>query len=155
MILLKEWVPQNDGEYIASCLAVIFMAILVQALKGWRVRKEMIWAVQRRVKCCSPVCPDGKTTASGVVRDVGPSAFVPPQVQIDSGVGDAAACCGRVSPENGSDEDSSSGNIIMNAGGRSTLDVPTRKQGWFADKKSALKPESSLVSCFFSSLCVF
>ena len=47
IILLKSWVPQNAGTYVASCLAIIATAVLVQAIKGFRLVLEGDWAAQR------------------------------------------------------------------------------------------------------------
>lgn len=56
IILLKEWVPRTTGPFIASCLAVMAMAVLVQALKAWRLVKESRWAQERVAPCCQVTC---------------------------------------------------------------------------------------------------
>ena len=52
-MLIKSWVPENGGEYAGSCIAVIAAAVLVQALKAWRVLLEVRWATRQRPACCS------------------------------------------------------------------------------------------------------
>lgn len=57
ILLIKEWVPRNGGQYAASCLAVIAAAILVQAFKAMRVSLEAQWALKSRnqsASCCPP-----------------------------------------------------------------------------------------------------
>lgn len=57
ILLIKQWVPRNGGEYAASCLAVIAAAILVQAFKAMRVSLEAQWALKNRnrsTSCCPP-----------------------------------------------------------------------------------------------------
>jgi len=56
ILLLKEWVPENAAAYAGSCIAVIVTAVLVQALKAWRVMLESRWASLRRVQCCNAAC---------------------------------------------------------------------------------------------------
>ena len=54
ILLFKEWVPQNGGEYAGYLIMCIVGAVFVQGLKAWRVRLEASWAAQQRVSCCSP-----------------------------------------------------------------------------------------------------
>lgn len=56
ILLIKSWVPENGGAYAASCIAVIAAAVLVQALKAWRVMLEVRWVQRRQAECCSPSC---------------------------------------------------------------------------------------------------
>lgn len=51
LILMKEWVPDSNGAYIGSCLAVIVAGIVVSYLKAMRVRLEVKWAAERAVTC--------------------------------------------------------------------------------------------------------
>ena len=44
MILFQSWVPTSAGAYIASCLAVLAMALAAAALKGYRLLLEARWA---------------------------------------------------------------------------------------------------------------
>ena len=60
VILFKGWVPTNKGEYIASCLAMIAGAILVQFLKSLRLRVEARWAAEMRTSCAAPEAAPGK-----------------------------------------------------------------------------------------------
>ncbi|KAL6778020.1 CTR1 [Auxenochlorella protothecoides x Auxenochlorella symbiontica] len=62
LILFQAWVPRNKGEYIASCLAMIATAILVQFLKSLRLRLEAVWASRLRTSCCGG---DGAASDSG------------------------------------------------------------------------------------------
>lgn len=59
--MFKEWVPQSTAAYVGYCIAIFFAAVLVQLMKGWRVRQEVKWAAAQRVACCSPTCPDPKS----------------------------------------------------------------------------------------------
>lgn len=57
VILFKSWVP-SGGAYVASCLAIIALALLVQALKALSLQLEARWVVQ----LLSP--PDALTTSA-------------------------------------------------------------------------------------------
>ena len=46
VILFKSWVPSSGGAYVASCLAVIALAVAVQAVKAVSLRLEARWAMQ-------------------------------------------------------------------------------------------------------------
>jgi hypothetical protein len=50
ILLIKSWVPQNDAQYAASCIAVIATAVLVQGLKALRVMCEANWAAKGRAR---------------------------------------------------------------------------------------------------------
>jgi hypothetical protein len=52
ILLLKEWIPQNTGEYVGYCFMCIVAAVVVQGLKAWRVRMEARWASEYRIACC-------------------------------------------------------------------------------------------------------
>jgi hypothetical protein len=52
ILLLKEWIPQNTGQYVGYCFMCIVAAIVVQGLKAWRVRLEARWASEYRIACC-------------------------------------------------------------------------------------------------------
>jgi hypothetical protein len=47
VILFKEWVPSSGGAYVASCLAIIALAVVVQALKALAQQAEARWEAQR------------------------------------------------------------------------------------------------------------
>lgn len=53
ILLFKEWVPQDGGQYAGFLIMCIVGALFVQGLKAWRVRLEASWASQQRVSCCS------------------------------------------------------------------------------------------------------
>lgn len=54
MILFRAWAPVTNGAYIGSCIAIIVLGVLVQALKALRVRCEAGWAAAMHVPCCGP-----------------------------------------------------------------------------------------------------
>ncbi|KAL4421473.1 hypothetical protein ABPG75_010764 [Micractinium tetrahymenae] len=47
MILFQSWVPTSGGAYVASCLAIMALAVAVQALKACNLRLEARWAANR------------------------------------------------------------------------------------------------------------
>lgn len=74
IILFKGWVPNNKGEYIASCLAMIFTAVFVQFLKSLRLRVESRWAAALRTSCSDPAIGESKqlTVEEGCPGCAGP-----------------------------------------------------------------------------------
>jgi copper transporter 1 len=52
ILLFKEWIPENGGEYAGYCILCIVAALVVQGLKAWRVRLEARWAAAYRIPCC-------------------------------------------------------------------------------------------------------
>ena len=54
ILLFKEWIPENDGQYAGYCILCIVWAVLVQGLKAWRVRLEGGWAIEEKLAmgCC-------------------------------------------------------------------------------------------------------
>lgn len=66
ILLFKEWVPSNGGEYAGYCIMCIVGAVFVQWLKAMRVRMEAQWAAEQRVACCD-------TVPCGTAKPVSPS----------------------------------------------------------------------------------
>lgn len=127
IILFKEWVPESDGGYIAACLGVIVTAIVVQALKGLRVRTETKWALKGRTTCCAPNCPENEIEKP----EQEPEAQHP--------------CCGGGSGGMGAHSVSHSQGEGTSQGSPASgsLDLPTTRR---ATRFSNYNPETSLVS---------
>ncbi|GAB4817548.1 hypothetical protein N2152v2_004594 [Parachlorella kessleri] len=65
IILFKSWVPEITAAYVGSCVAVLFTALAVQALKAWRLHIEAGWVRQRAAgNGCAPAC-DGAAPPAG------------------------------------------------------------------------------------------
>lgn len=63
IVLIKEWVPRNGAQYFGTLVACFFGALLVQALKAWRIQQELEWASKR------PLLPCRNSTCGGRVDD--------------------------------------------------------------------------------------
>ena len=88
IILLKEWVPRSTGPFIASCLAIIAAAVLVQALKAWRLLTEATWAQANVAPCCQVNCgPKHDDAPLGASLDDRSSAM-------EAGAPPPGSCCG-------------------------------------------------------------
>lgn len=65
VILFKEWVPTSGGAYIASCLAIIAVAVAVQALKAMSQQTEARWEAQRHAGAWVDTSGSGSPSEGG------------------------------------------------------------------------------------------
>lgn len=65
VILFKEWVPTSGGAYIASCLAIIAVAVAVQALKAMSQQTEARWEAQRHAGAWADTSGSGSPSEGG------------------------------------------------------------------------------------------
>lgn len=65
MILFKDWVPSSGGAYVASCLAIIALAVFVQALKALSHQTEARWEAQRRAPAFVDCSASGSPSEHG------------------------------------------------------------------------------------------
>jgi hypothetical protein len=89
IILFKEWVPTTAGAYTGAIIAVIATGLLVQLLRGVRVRTEAAWAWEGRVNCCDPGCGGAAAAAKGESGEEGEGG---------AGGGAGGSCCGPRPP---------------------------------------------------------
>lgn len=65
VILFKDWVPSSGGAYVASCLAIIALAVVVQALKALSLQTEARWEAQRHAGAWVDTSASGSPSEAG------------------------------------------------------------------------------------------